>query len=338
MKIAIHNSKSGFHQRWINYCKENSINYKIVDCYATDIIEQMSDCYALMWHHSHMNSKDIVFAQKLLFALEHAGKVVFPDFKSAWHFDDKVAQKYLLEAISAPLVPTWVFYSKAEANAWAQRTQFPKVFKLRSGAGSSNVKLIRDKTEAEKHIKKAFGKGFSQYNAWESLKDRWLKFREGKSDFQDVLKGFIRFVYPSTFTRMAGKEIGYVYFQEFIPDNTFDIRVIVIDEKAFAIKRLVRRHDFRASGSGNILYEKENFNESTIKLAFTLADKLQLQCVAFDFVYDQIEPKVVEISYGFMKEGYDKCVGFWDRELVWHQEPFNFCGWMVEKVVKQLQR
>jgi glutathione synthase/RimK-type ligase-like ATP-grasp enzyme len=85
---------------------------------------------------------------------------VFPDFRTAWHFDDKVAQKYLFEAIGAPLVPSYVFFDKQEALRWAELTTFPKVFKLRGGAGSQNVSLVKTKQECIKLIHKAFGKGF----------------------------------------------------------------------------------------------------------------------------------------------------------------------------------
>src|SRR5690625_3021554 len=66
--------------------------------------------------------KDVMAARKILFALEHAGVQVFPDFRTAWHFDDKVAQKYLLEAIGAPLVPSYVFYDKEQALTWVRAT------------------------------------------------------------------------------------------------------------------------------------------------------------------------------------------------------------------------
>src|SRR5690606_25942573 len=145
MKIAIHHRPGSFSDRWIEYCKQQGIEYKIVNCYDSNIIEQLKDCDALMWHHHHGNVKDVIAADKILFALEHAGVKVFPDFKTSWHFDDKVAQKYLLEAIGAPMVPSYVFYDKKEAIEWANKTTYPKVFKLKGGAGSANVKLVRTK-------------------------------------------------------------------------------------------------------------------------------------------------------------------------------------------------
>ena len=158
----------------------------------------------------------------------------------------------------------------------------------------------------------------------------------GKATLVDLIKGVGNIFYPPGFSKVMGREKGYVYFQDFIPDNDHDIRVVVIDNKAFAIKRLVRKNDFRASGSGQILYEKELFNESTIKLAFDLADKLKGQSIAFDFVYDNGIPKLLEISYGFVPEGYDQCPGYWDRSLKWIPGRFNPYGWMVEAVAREI--
>lgn len=335
MKIAIHNNPGSFSDRWIAYCNEKNIKYKTVSCYDSNINEQLDDCEILMWHHSQGNPKDILIAKQILFALQHAGKVVFPDFNTNWHFDDKVGQKYLLEAIGAPLVPSYVFYHKKTALEWVLETEFPKVFKLRGGAGSENVKLVKSQKAAIRLIKKAFGKGFRQYDAWSNLKERWRLFRLGKAGIWNLIKGIIRLAYEPEFSRIIGWERGYAYFQDFIPDNQFDIRVIIIDNKAFAIKREVRDNDFRASGSGSIFYEKENFDDATIRIAFEVAEKIHGQSLAFDFVYYNKTPMIVEVSYAFVKEGYDPCPGFWDKDLIWHEGPFNPYGWMVEMVIRK---
>lgn len=337
MKLAIHHKPGSFSDRWIAYCKAKDIEYKLVDCYQSDIIAQLQECNALMWHFSQNSPKDFLFAKQLIFSLEAGGKKVFPDFHTAWHFDDKVGQKYLLEAIGAPLVPTWVFYDKHGALDWAQTTDFPKVFKLRGGAGSQNVRLVHSLREAKQLIRKAFGRGFPVYHALGCLKERWRKYRLGKSHGKDLLKGFVRFIIPPPYARAKAREKGYVYFQEFIPNNDHDIRVVVIGDKAFAIKRMVRENDFRASGGGEILYEKALLNEKDIQLAFEIHEKLKSQCTSMDFVYNKGEPKIVEISYGFSPEGYDPCPGYWDKNLNWHEGLFDPYGWMVENLVKSCE-
>ena len=290
MKLGIHPTANSFSTRWIAYCEEKQIPYKLVNCYATDIVQQLQDCNALLWHHQQGSPKDIVFAKQLLFALEHAGIKVFPNFKTGWHFDDKLGQKYLLEAAGVEAIPSYIFFSKQDALEWVHATNFPKVFKLRGGAGSSNVELVKDSAAAIQLINKAFGKGFSKYQPMANLKERIRKYRTGKTTARDVLKGVARLIVPPAFSKIGGKEIGYAYFQDFIDNNDHDIRVIIVDGKAFAIKRLVRENDFRASGSGTILYDKNLFDETTIRAAFVAAKKLQTQVVAFDFVYQKKQP------------------------------------------------
>lgn len=333
--IAIHNNDSEdlFHYRWVKYCQQNGIDFKRVNCYEDNIIDQLADCDALMWHFHQNNPADLIFAKQLLFAIEHAGKFTFPDCNTSWTFDDKVAQKYLLEAINVDFVSTHIFYNKACALNWVKNAEFPVVFKLRGGASSKNVKLIKDRTTAIRFISKAFGNGFNNYDAYDSLKERFRKYRNGIAPFSEVLKGVVRFFIPPPYTKVIGKEYGYFYFQEFIPENKFDIRIVVIGDKAFGIRRMVRENDFRASGSGYLLYERDLIDERCVKISFNVLNKLKAQCLAFDFVFDRTnKPLIVEISFGFSNKGYDACTGYWDSEMNWHNGSFDPYGWMVELI------
>ena len=329
MKIAIH--KSGeFVERWIAYCEANRIQYKIINCYDNDIIEQLDDCDALMWHHFHASHKDVKFAKQLLFSLEQAGKIVFPNFNTAWHFDDKVGQKYLLEAIKAPMVPSYVFYSKKDALKWAESASFPKVFKLRGGAGSSNVRLVQTQKIAKKLIYKAFGRGFAQYDKLGNLKDRWRKYRQGKTTLFDVLKGCVRIFHTTDFARMVGNEKGYVYFQDFVPNNHTDYRIKIVNGYCWGFQRKVRDKDFRASGSGELIYDNSQIPLEMIKTAFTVNKKLKLQSVAFDFLMQNSLPLIIEMSYGFGFDNEQMQHGYWDADLIWHEGNINPFGWMIE--------
>lgn len=66
MKIAIHHRPGSFSDRWIAYCQQKSIDYKIVNCYDSDIVEQVKDCDALMWHHHHADYKDALTGKRRL--------------------------------------------------------------------------------------------------------------------------------------------------------------------------------------------------------------------------------------------------------------------------------
>lgn len=338
MKIAIHHNPNSFSERWIEYCKKKHINYKLVNAFDNNIIEQLKDCDVFMWHHHHSDFKDVIAAKKILFALEHAGIKVFPDFKTGWHFDDKVAQKYLLEAIGAPLVPSYIFYDKQQALNWAKETSYPKVFKLKGGAGASNVKLVKNYSQAAALINKAFGRGFSQFDRLGYFKERYSKFKTGKDNFLGVLKGIARIFIIPEFAKKQPREVGYIYFQEFIANNDFDTRVVVINGKiATAEKRFVRKNDFRASGSGE--YGYDNINLEIIKTSFEVAERLKLQSVAFDYVLsEKNKPLIVEMSYGFGTKGIEKAPGYWNKEMNWYESKFNPQEWMIESLIKEIDK
>lgn len=337
MKIAIHHRKGSFSDRWIKYCEDENIPYKIVNAFASDIVEQLKDCKALMWHHHHAAFKDVLTAKRILFALEHAGLQVFPNFNTGWHFDDKVAQKYLLEAISAPLVPSYVFYTKDDAIAWAESASFPKVFKLKGGAGSTNVFLAHKKKDAVRLIQKSFGTGFSQFDRINNLKEVWRKLLATDESKINILKGIGRSIFVSEFARLQSNEQQYAYFQDFIPNNDSDIRVIVVGNKAFALKRMTRENDFRASGSGEIKFDHQLIDIETIKISFETSKKMNSQCIAFDYIFDvDLQPLIVEISYGFAMDTYDSCEGYWTQDLVFHAEKFNPQQWMVQDVINNI--
>lgn len=335
MKIAIHHRQGSFSDRWIDYCKEKGIDYKIVNAYDSNIIEQIKDCNAFMWHHHHANSKDVLFAKQLIYSLETAGIKCFPNFKTTWHFDDKVGQKYLLEATGAPFVPSYVFYSKKEALNWITQTKFPKVFKLRGGAGSKNVMLVRDKKEANNLINKAFGKGFPQTSIGNIISEDKRKLKEGKMSLYQAIKDVVAYyLKPGTFHKSHNNEKGYAYFQDFIENNSYDIRIVVIEDKAFYLKRMVRKGDFRASGSGNIIYERDTHTENCVRIAFETEKKIESQCTAYDFIFQNGIPLIVEISYGFAMHGYDSCEGYYTSDMEFHPGAFNPQGWMVENLIK----
>lgn len=334
MKIGIHKRENSYSDEWIEYCNKSGIPYKIVNCYDSNILDQLHDCDALMWHFHHAIPQDILFATQLMHAVASSGKYVFPDFNTMWHFDDKIAQKYVLEAIDAPLVPSYVFFSKKEALEWIKTTQFPKVFKLRVGASSQNVRLIKSWREARKLVRKAFCRGFIQYNSWMNLKESIRKYGIGETKILDILKAFIRIGYKTEFEKFSTKEKGYVYFQDFIANNDSDIRIVVVDQKAFGAKRFVRKNDFRASGSHVASHDPSLISHETLRIALDVAKKLGLQCVAYDFVYENGKPLIVEFSYGTTAAAYKPCPGYWDSDLNFHPGEFNFCDWLVDNAVE----
>jgi len=337
--IAIHNG-GGWAASWIEYCRDNDIPHKVVCCYDSNILEQIRDCSGLMWHFSHSRPQDLLLARNVLNAAELMGLKVFPNFYTNWHFDDKLSQKYLFEALELPAAPSWAFFERDKALEFAKNCELPIVAKLRRGAGSYNVRLMKKRGQLKKYINRMFGKGYASAPA--VLADAKTKFKVAlnKGGVKGVLNrlkkapNFYRVF--SRGRKYLGNEKGYAYFQKFIPGNTCDYRIKVVGDVAWGFRRMVRKNDFRASGGGMLDFDYHKIPEELIRMAFNCASKLKMQSVAFDFVLNQgINPVIVEISYGF---GIDigESEGYWDRNIEYYEKGFDPTHIVIDYFLKQI--
>jgi glutathione synthase/RimK-type ligase-like ATP-grasp enzyme len=317
--IGIHERKGSFSDRWVEYCQQHKIQFKLLNCLRSEIIQQCAGLDALLWHWTLNDQRELLCARQIAAAFKESGPAMFPNFETCWHYDDKIAQKYLLEAIGAPLIPTWVFTDRGHAQEWIDSATWPKVFKLRCGAGSSNVKLVRSKSEAEGFCRTAFNRGFPSEMVRMDAVKKYVSARTSPKDLARRFGRLVRKAYLRTTRSYENpRQRGYLYFQEFMPENHFDTRVTVIGNRAFAFTRGNRPGDFRASGSGKINYDSANLDKRCIQIAFETAQRLRTQSLAFDFLFDpKKEPVIGEISYCYLASAVHDCPGHWDNKLNW---------------------
>src|SRR5258708_18328002 len=143
------------------------------------------------------------------------------------------------------------------------------------------------------------------------------KLRSGK----DLVKAFSRLALKISEARKHIQvEKGYALFQEFMPNNTHDVRIFVIGNKAWGFTRNMRKGDFRASGSGSFDYSRERMPDHVVGAAMDGSQKLGFQPMHYDFLkYARGGYKLIEMSFGtFAKPTFD-CPGHWDRNLKWHE-------------------
>ena len=93
-----------------------------------------------MWHYSHYSSDEILFASNILSALKARGCKSFPDLSDSLHFDDKVAQAYLLQALGLDAPVNYPLHSMDSVDEWIDKVgNFPIVAKLRTDQAQQRV-------------------------------------------------------------------------------------------------------------------------------------------------------------------------------------------------------
>lgn len=276
------------------------------------------DCFIFRWaqpddHHQ--------IAETILPIIENSyGIKCFPDQNTCWHYDDKIKEYYLFKSKGYPFIKSWVFWEKESALNFAEETDYPIVFKLKNGAGSTNVILIRHKKEAQKAINKMFGKGVSANSI--PLKGK-VKYKDLEKLVRSKIDKYFLNKIKNIEPPMWQLSKNYVLFQKFLPNNSFDTRITTIGKRAFAFRRFTRENDFRASGSGKIDYNIESIDLRLIKLAFKISKEMNFQTMAYDFLYNEMqEPEVCEVSYTYSDKAIFDCSGYWDENLNWKEGHF----------------
>jgi glutathione synthase/RimK-type ligase-like ATP-grasp enzyme len=305
--------------RWSERARQHGLNVREVNVWKNDILEQLQGCDAFMWRYFHV-PRDRRLAQRLMPVVEHQlGIPIYPDWRTAWHYDDKVAQKYLLEAAGIPAPQTWVFWNMESAREFLATAEYPLVWKLSGGASSESVELLRSQPQAEEALERMFHEGIVLPRVMWWPPARWTGRQRVKQTMRALLLG--RTNRPHKSPTAVELHNNYLYLQEFVADNDGDLRVTVVGRRAFAFRRFNRPDDFRASGSGDFDLDPAAVDVDAVRLGFRVAQLLGTQSVAIDFLRRDSSYVVGEVSYAYVTWVVHECPGHWvlgeDGELFW---------------------
>lgn len=318
---AIHDKVDPELEVYRKILKYNDIPYIDLDSSDLDFWEKVQKVthFIYKWSHAH---GDHQIANAIIPIIQyHLGKKCFPSWETSWIYDDKIKETYLLQVYNFPIAKSYIFYHKSKALDFIKNAPYPLVFKLKNGAGSFNVQLVKNKYQARRLVKKMFGNGLTQnqvsiYNITKTFNFDFYKiFRYFGIQFRDSFLQKYR-------KKLWLKHKNYIYFQEFMPGNDYDTRVQITGNRAFAFVRYNRPNDFRASGSNNWSLDHSKIDMEFVRIAFDISRKLKFQSMAYDFIYDKTgKPVIVEISYCY-GDYPEFSTGFWDENLIWHPGRF----------------
>ena len=324
---------------WADVAQMHGHEVVWVDAFSPDILQRLKDCDGFLWRCNHKPAR-LAVARRLLPVVErHMGLCVFPDSNTFWHYDDKVAQWYLLQASGVPIPETWVFWDRNTAFRFAAAAHYPMVLKLAAGASSRNVRLVNDRAELESWINQAFDTGIVRVGSIA---------QSGQKRLAPRIRTGLRGLLGQDGFRLGEYEQlhrGYVLLQRYLSDNAFDTRVTVIGNRAFAFRRFNRDADFRASGSGLIDHDPAAIDESFVCLAFETARSIGSQSCAIDGLCGNDGPVVGEISYTYASWAVHECPGHWrldaddaetDVTMTWHEGEMSPEAAIMEDFLRKL--
>lgn len=212
---------------------------------------------------------------------------LIPDYRMSVMYDDKAEQA---RQLAKWLPRTYLFWTPNGARNWLERhAKFPFVSKTSEGSSSANVRLIETLDQAKLEVRQAFS-------------DIGIKCKYGQ------------------------KQIGYLLWQDFIPDNAGDFRIVAIGNKRIMMRRDNRGERAVTTGPGQITPIRTLTDASLAALEFAhdffTDERIKWGCV--DVLYDKEREKhfALECTVGWTMHSYNDCAFFkWDASAgAWTQD------------------
>lgn len=206
------------------------------------------------------------FIEDVVHGIQECGGIVIPDFKFLRANNNKVFMEILRKKYLPDIrnIDSKVYGSLEEVDF--NSLNYPIVFKFAKGSMSQGVSLANNKAELETIIRNK------------------CRSRHISADVRDIFrkikrKGYIReSLYRNKFI-----------LQQFIPNLSFDYKVLVFGKRYYIFQRPVREDDFRASGSGYKKYiygSKVKCPSGIFDYSKIVFDKLDVPHLSLDIAYD----------------------------------------------------
>lgn len=193
----------------------------------------------------------------------HLRNVLLPSYELFRCHEDKAFQEVVRRGIGLGRPGGLLFGSLRELEQHRDSLDFPCVLKLPAGFGSSSVWRVDSYNQCCELIRKLF-------SARVSLARKTVR----------GLKWLLRL--ESTSMDRVGGPVGRFVIQDFIPQLEHDWKVLVFGDRYYALKRLVRTGDFRASGSGRLVFARPS--DMLLDFARDCKERLNTPFASLDIV------------------------------------------------------
>jgi len=204
------------------------------------------------------------FVDDILFHLDRENQLL-PRYEIFRAHENKGFQELLRRRLELPALPAAYFGNEKGLDGFAEDFTYPVVFKAASGFQSTGVRLVKSATElravVHRHNRPA---DLIRYRLKETLKKTVLRDRYHPEMYRDCV------------------HTGPYVLQDFVPGAAGDWKVLAYGDHLFVLRRMVRKGDFRASGSGRFGYEVPP--DTVLDCAAAVLAKLDVPMASLDIL------------------------------------------------------
>lgn len=196
------------------------------------------------------------YIEDIVLALKSNGAIVIPDYAFLRAHHNKVYMEILRDTILRDIdtgISSQHFGTYEDYKIYKESVTIPAVIKGATSSGSHYVGLIKSESDL-RNLPKRYSRSPSLYIE---------------------LKGFLQNFHPHSKYRKK------FIIQNFIPGLTGDYKVLVFGDRYYVMGRKTRKNDFRASGSGNFIFDME-VSDKMLDFSESIYSRLKVPVVSMD--------------------------------------------------------
>ncbi len=287
----------------VRFLENNSIPYDIYPITNNNWLEIAENFDVIVGVISNA-VYDLTEIRKKYFILETIlKKACYPSMRNIFLYEDKELEAEISKIFNFPFVKTYISHNKIDALQLIDNLTYPFVSKVSPSSASVGVELVSSKKQARKIVKHAFS-------------------QNGRK---------VHVVYS--------RQKNYVYFQDYIPNDGYDIRVIVVGNMVFGFYRKVLKGDFRASGMHQ--EEKRSLPEEAMRIARKVNNVIKSPQLVVDMMYgkdgffyiNELSPIVQMSTLDQLRVNDIPGAYVFDNNDTYHFEAGNY--WVQELALKE---
>jgi glutathione synthase/RimK-type ligase-like ATP-grasp enzyme len=221
-----------------------------VDCFTYhQVVNQLPRIKKSIILYSFSQKRNIRdYLRDLIYYLDDGSNLLIPSFDLLMCHEDKGYQELFKRKIGLSSLPALYFSSRRELDGY--EIEFPAVVKQTIGTNGKRVFLVHDRAELERAVRR-----FEEIPFRDRVDLFRRKYLRPKKHFAEYPEYSNRTDYYQ-YVEYVKKERNFI-IQPFVPDLSYDYRVLVLFDRYYIMKRRTRENDFRASGTKRFDFSME---------------------------------------------------------------------------------
>lgn len=242
--------------------------YKVLQMTYNDVLNHLSGKQLDGYHVVYTSSENIEYKEYIKDIIYEVGKsnTLIPRYEFLMCHEDKVYQEIMKKSYGIKSLDVKIYAAMKDLYKDIDQIEYPIVIKKCTGAGSISVYMAKERDELEK-IAKKITKGRDYYEYYLKAVYKRIKGKLNEHYFEDE------------------KYFGRLILQQYVPNLECDWKVLVFGDKFYALRRQVRKNDFRASGSGRFAFEVPD--DKILDYAKEIFERMNTPFLSLDLCIDE---------------------------------------------------